>query len=209
MEILKNISEKLVIGKADEVVDLINEALGNGLKADAILNDGLLDGMAIIGKRFKEGSAYIPEVLIAARAMNRGLEILDPLLAEEGAEPRGTLLIGTVQGDLHDIGKNLVSILFRGAGFNIIDLGSNVAPAVFIAKTKEYSPDIIGLSALLTTTMIKMGSTIKALRESSITTPVIIGGAPLTQDFADSIGADIFASSASDGVEKVIALMAD
>ncbi len=209
MEILKNISEELIAGKANEVVDLINEALGNGLKADTILNDGLLDGMAVIGKRFKEGSAYIPEVLIAARAMNRGLEILDPLLAEEGAEHRGTLLIGTVQGDLHDIGKNLVSILFRGAGFNIIDLGSNVAPAVFIAKTKEHSPDIIGLSALLTTTMIKMGSTIKALRENNIKTPVIVGGAPLTQDFADSIGADIFASSASDGVEKVIALMAD
>lgn len=203
MEILNTVAEKLIVGKADEMVSLINKALGNGLKADTILNDGLLEGMAVIGKRFKEGSVYIPEVLIAARAMNRGLEILDPLLSEEGSKPRGTLLIGTVQGDLHDIGKNLVSILFRGAGFQIIDLGTNVNPAVFVDKAKEHKPDVIGLSALLTTTMINMGATIKALREEDIITPVIVGGAPLTQDFADSIGADIFASSASDGVEKV------
>ena len=207
MEILNTIAEKLIAGKADEVVDLINEALANGLKADTLLNEGLLEGMAVIGKRFKEGSVYIPEVLIAARAMNRGLEILDPLLAEEGAEPRGKLLIGTVQGDLHDIGKNLVSILFRGAGFQIIDLGTNITPAVFVEKAKEHKPDVIGLSALLTTTMINMGATIKVLREDDITAPVIVGGAPLTQEFADSIGADMFASSASDGIEKVLLAM--
>ncbi|MBC8402004.1 MAG: corrinoid protein [Candidatus Marinimicrobia bacterium] len=207
MEILNTIAKKLIAGNANEVVDLINEALGNGLKADTILNDGLLEGMAVIGKRFKEGSVYIPEVLIAARAMNRGLEILDPLLAEEGAEPRGKLLIGTVQGDLHDIGKNLVSILFRGAGFQIIDLGTNITPAVFVEKAKEHKPDVIGLSALLTTTMINMGATIKVLREEDIIAPVIVGGAPLTQEFADSIGADMFASSASDGIEKVLQAM--
>ncbi len=207
MEVLKIIAEKLIAGKADEVVELINEALGDGLKADIILNSGLLEGMAVIGKRFKEGSVYIPEVLIAARAMNRGLEILDPLLAEEGAEPIGTLLIGTVQGDLHDIGKNLVSILFRGAGFQIIDLGTNITPTVFVDKALEHKPDVIGLSALLTTTMINMGATIKALREKQIMTPVIVGGAPLTQEFAESINADIFASSASDGVEKVVDLL--
>jgi len=207
MEILNTIAKKLIDGNANDVVELINEALGNGLKADTILNDGLLEGMAVIGKRFKEGSVYIPEVLIAARAMNRGLEILDPLLAEEGAEPRGKLLIGTVQGDLHDIGKNLVSILFRGAGFQIIDLGTNITPAVFVEKAKEHKPDVIGLSALLTTTMINMGATIKVLRDQDISAPVIVGGAPLTQEFADSIGADMFASSASDGIEKVLSVM--
>ena len=207
MEILNTIAKKLIAGNAKEVVDLTNKALGDGLKADTILNDGLLEGMAVIGKRFKEGSVYIPEVLIAARAMNRGLEILDPLLAEEGAEPRGKLLIGTVQGDLHDIGKNLVSILFRGAGFQIIDLGTNITPAVFVEKAKEHKPDVIGLSALLTTTMINMGATIKVLRDQDISAPVIVGGAPLTQEFADSIGADMFASSASDGIEKVLSVM--
>jgi len=207
MEILNTIAKKLIAGNANDVVELINEALGNGLKADIILNGGLLEGMAVIGKRFKEGTVYIPEVLIAARAMNRGLEILDPLLAEEGAEPRGKLLIGTVQGDLHDIGKNLVSILFRGAGFEIIDLGTNITPAGFVEKAKEHKPDVIGLSALLTTTMINMGATIKVLRDQDISVPVIVGGAPLTQEFADSIGADMFASSASDGIEKVLRVM--
>ncbi len=204
MEILNTIVKKLIAGRADEVVDLISQALADGFKADTILNDGLLEGMAVIGKRFKEGTVYIPEVLIAARAMNKGLEILDPLLAEEGAKSRGKLLIGTVQGDLHDIGKNLVSILFRGAGFQIFDLGTNITPDLFVEKAREHKPDIIGLSALLTTTMMNMGATIKELRDQDINTPVIVGGAPLTQDFADSIGADLFATSASDGIEKVL-----
>ena len=163
--------------------------------------------MTVVSARFKEGMLFIPEVLISARAMNKGFEILDPLLADGKAKSRGTLLIGTVLGDLHDIGKNLASILFRGAGFKIIDLGANVSPETFTEKTLEHKPDLIGLSALLTTTMQNMGTTINALRANNITTPVIVGGAPLSQAFADSISADIFAASAIDGIEQALTLL--
>ncbi|MEE9189953.1 MAG: corrinoid protein [Candidatus Neomarinimicrobiota bacterium] len=204
MEILDSIKENLISGEADDVVELTNTALDTGLDANQILKDGLLEGMTVVGDRFKEGLFFIPEVMMAARAMTKSLEILDPLLAEAGVKYRGTLLIGTVQGDLHDIGKNLAAILFRGAGFKIVDLGSSVTIDKFITKAKEHNPDLIGLSALLTSTMLNMGLVIKGLRENNISTPVIVGGAPLTQEFANSINADIFASSASDGVEKAL-----
>ncbi len=207
MTILENIAQNLIAGKADTVTSLINTALGDGLGAGEILNNGLLAGMAVVSKRFKAGELYIPEVLIAARAMNKGLEILDPLLVGDKNVSKGTLLIGTVHGDLHDIGKNLASILFRGAGFSIVDLGTNVTPSTFVEKALETKPDIIGLSALLTTTMQNMGVTIKALRENDVKVPVIVGGAPLSQSFADSISADIFAASAADGVEKAMAYL--
>ena len=163
--------------------------------------------MAIVIDRFKEGLFFIPEVLLAARAMTKGLDILDPFLTTEGLKYRGTLLIGTVQGDLHDIGKNLAAILFRGAGFKIVDLGSNVATEKFITGAKEHNPDIIGISSLLVSTMLNMGKVINGLRENNILTPVIVGGAPLTQEFANSINADIYASTASDGVEKALAAL--
>jgi 5-methyltetrahydrofolate--homocysteine methyltransferase len=204
MEILDSIKENLISGEAEEVVELTNMALDTGLDANQVLNGGLLEGMTVVGDRFKEGLFFIPEVMMAARAMTKGLEVLDPLLAEEGVKYRGTLLIGTVQGDLHDIGKNLAAILFRGAGFKIVDLGSSVPIDKFITKAKEHGPDLIGLSALLTSTMLNMELVIKGLRENNISTPVIVGGAPLTQEFANSINADIFASSASDGVEKAL-----
>lgn len=207
MEILDSIKENLISGKAEEVIELTKMALNTGLDANQVLNDGLLEGMTVVGDRFKEGLFFIPEVLMAARAMTKGLEILDPLLIKEGVKYRGTLLIGTVQGDLHDIGKNLAAILFRGAGFKIVDLGSNVATEKFITGAKEHNPDIIGISSLLVSTMLNMGTVINGLRENNILTPVIVGGAPLTQEFADSINADIYASTASDGVEKALAAL--
>ena len=207
MEILNSIKEHLIAGNADEVVQLTNKALDTGLDVQQILNDGLIDGMTVVGERFKEGLFFIPEVLMAARAMTKGLDILDPLLTKEGVKYRGTLLIGTIQGDLHDIGKNLAAILFRGAGFKIVDLGSNVATEKFIAGAKEHNPDIIGISSLLVSTMINMEAVINGLRENEILTPVIVGGAPLTQEFANSINANIYASSASDGVEKALAAL--
>ena len=207
MNLLKDINQNIIAGKADEVTKLISVSLAEGITAQEILDEGLLAGMTVVSARFKEGMLFIPEVLISARAMNKGFEILDPLLADGKAKYRGTLLIGTVLGDLHDIGKNLASILFRGAGFKIIDLGANVSPETFTEKTLEHKPDLIGLSALLTTTMQNMGTTIDALRANNITTPVIVGGAPLSQAFADSISADIFAASASDGIEQALTLL--
>jgi 5-methyltetrahydrofolate--homocysteine methyltransferase len=207
MEILDSIKENLISGKADEVVELTNTALNTGLDANQVLNDGLLEGMTVVGDRFKEGLFFIPEVLMAARAMTKGIEILDPLLIKEGVKYRGTLLIGTVQGDLHDIGKNLAAVLFRGAGFKIVDLGSNVTTDKFITKAKEHNPDLIGISALLTSTMSNMALVIKGLRENNISTPVIVGGAPLTQEFANSINADIYASTAADGIEKALVVL--
>jgi 5-methyltetrahydrofolate--homocysteine methyltransferase len=207
MEILNSIKENLISGNADEVVKLTNRALDAGLDVKQVLYDGLLNGMAVVGDRFKEGLFFIPEVLLAARAMTKGIDILDPLLITERVKYRGTLLIGTVQGDLHDIGKNLAAILFRGAGFKIVDLGSNVATEKFITGAKEHNPDIIGISSLLVSTMLNMGTVINGLRENNILIPVIVGGAPLTQEFADSINADIYASTASDGVEKALAAL--
>ena len=204
MEILDSIKENLISGKAEEVIELTNMALNTGLDANQVLNDGLLEGMTVVGDRFKEGLFFIPEVLMAARAMTKGLEILDPLLIKEGVKYRGTLLIGTVQGDLHDIGKNLAAVLFRGAGFKIVDLGSNVTTDKFITEAKEHNPDLIGISALLTSTMSNMALVIKGLRKNNISTPVIVGGAPLTQEFANSINADIYASTAADGIEKAL-----
>jgi 5-methyltetrahydrofolate--homocysteine methyltransferase len=207
MEILDSIKENLISGKAEEVIELTKMALNTGLDANQVLNDGLLEGMTVVGDRFKEGLFFIPEVLMAARAMTKGLEILDPLLIKEGVKYRGTLLIGTVQGDLHDIGKNLAAVLFRGAGFKIVDLGSNVTTDKFITEAKEHNPDLIGISALLTSTMSNMALVIKGLRENNISTPVIVGGAPLTQEFANSINADIYASTAADGIEKALVVL--
>ncbi|MFH1851775.1 MAG: cobalamin-dependent protein [Candidatus Neomarinimicrobiota bacterium] len=207
MNLLQELADNLIAGKMAEVASLTEEALNRKLTADLILNEGLLAGMSVISKRFKDGIIFIPEVLIAARAMNKGLQILEPQLAIEGSRHRGTLLIGTVQGDLHDIGKNLVGILFRGAGFKVIDLGTNVSTTAFMTGVQKHDPDIIGLSALLTTTMTNMADVISLLRENGIQTPVIVGGAPLSAEFAASIKADAFAASAAEGVEKVLTLM--
>lgn len=207
MSVLVEISESLQVGKAEEVVELIEKALGEGESCSDILNNGLMKGMSVVGGKFKNGKIFIPEVLIAARAMTKGIERLGPLLLDSDIKPVGKMLIGTVHGDLHDIGKNLVSIMFRGAGFEVIDLGVNVSTDDFVEKAKMHNPDVIGLSALLTTTMVNMESVIQTLRENGIKSIIIIGGAPVTENFADSINADLFARNAVEGVDKVLNLM--
>ena len=207
MSVLVEISENLQVGKAEEVVELIGKALSEGESCSDILNTGLMKGMSVVGDKFKNGKIFIPEVLIAARAMTKGIERLGPLLLDSDIKPVGKMLIGTVHGDLHDIGKNLVSIMFRGAGFEVIDLGVNVSTDDFVEKAKRHNPDVIGLSALLTTTMVNMESVIQTLRENGIKSIIIIGGAPVTENFADSINADLFARNAVEGVDKVLNLM--
>lgn len=201
------IAENLIDGDAGRVKELVSEAIAAGQQPGDILEKGLLQGMAEVGRRFKAREFYIPEVLISARAMKMGMELIEPLLAASGAAPRGTVLIGTVQGDLHDIGKNLASIMFQGAGFKVIDLGVDVAAEKFVEEARTHEPDIIGLSALLTTTMVNMEGTIKGLRENGIFSKIIVGGAPITAEFAQSIKADLYAPTAADAVDKVSAAL--
>lgn len=207
MSVLEEISKKLQEGRAEEVVKLIDQALEEGYKVEDILNKGLIQGMNVIGDKFKKGEIFIPEVLISARAMNKGIERIEPLLLNSGVKMKGRFLVGTVKDDLHDIGKNLASIMFRGSGFDVKDLGVNVSAENFVNAAKEYKPDVIGLSALLTTTMINMQGIIKALRENGCEAIIVVGGAPVTERFAESINADIYAPTAVEGVERVIQRM--
>ncbi|MFC1481650.1 corrinoid protein [Candidatus Neomarinimicrobiota bacterium] len=201
------IAENLINGNADRVKELISEAIATGEQPGDILENGLLLGMTEVGRRFKAEEFYIPEVLIAARAMTMGMEIIEPLLAASGVASRGKVLIGTVQGDLHDIGKNLASIMFQGAGFKVIDLGVDVPVEKFIQAAQTHEPEIIGLSALLSSTMVHMESVINGLRENGIPSKIIVGGAPITAEFARSIRADLFAPTAADAVDKVLAVL--
>ena len=203
MSIVQEISEFLQKGRAKNVKALVEQALAEGVDAKVILNEGLLDGMSIIGGKFKRNEVFVPEVLVAARAMNAGMAILEPKLIEIGNEPIGKAVIGTVKGDLHDIGKNLVVMMYKGAGFEVIDLGVDVEPATFITKAEEVGADVIGMSALLTTTMQNMKETIdllneKGLREKYI---VMIGGAPINDSFAEEIGADFYTADAASAAE--------
>lgn len=203
-ELLGKITESLIAGNVDGVSELTKEALDGGSKAEDILEKGLLSGMDVVGQRFKANEMFIPEVLRCAKAMSGAMEILRPLLIESGAAMAGSMLIGTVKGDLHDIGKNLVGMMFEGAGFEVINLGTDVDVQQFVDGVKEHKPSIIGLSALLTTTMPKMGETINALKEAGIRdqVKVMIGGAPVTVAYAEEIGADGYASNAASAVEK-------
>jgi corrinoid protein of di/trimethylamine methyltransferase len=203
-ELLGKMAESLIAGKIDEVVDLTKEALDGGAAPADILDQGLLAGMDVVGQRFKAEEMFIPEVLRCAKCMHGAMEILRPLLAETGAESIGTLIIGTVKGDLHDIGKNLVGMMFEGAGFNVVDLGIDKEPQVFVDAIKEHDAKLIGMSALLTTTMPKMGETINAIQEAGVRDQVkiLVGGAPITAAFAEEIGADGYASNAASAVEK-------
>jgi 5-methyltetrahydrofolate--homocysteine methyltransferase len=194
------ISQALQKGKADEVKELVSRALEEGNDPKEVLEQGLITGMGIIGAKFKRNEVYIPEVLIAARAMHAGMSILEPLLIAAGVKMAGKLAIGTVKGDLHDIGKNLVGMMFKGAGFNVIDLGVDVSAEKFVAAADEGA-DLIGLSALLTTTMTSMKGVIEALKEKGSTTRVIIGGAPVTKEYADEIEAHGYAADAASAVE--------
>jgi 5-methyltetrahydrofolate--homocysteine methyltransferase len=203
-ELLGKMAESLIAGNIDEVVKLTQEALDDGAAPADILDQGLLAGMDVVGQRFKAEEMFIPEVLRCAKCMHGAMEILRPLLAETGVESIGTLIIGTVKGDLHDIGKNLVGMMFEGAGFNVVDLGIDKEPQVFVDAIKEHKARLLGMSALLTTTMPKMGETINAIKEAGIRDQVkiLVGGAPITSSFAEEIGADGYASNAASAVEK-------
>ena len=202
-ELLGKMAESLIAGKVDEVTDLTQQALDANVSSKDILEKGLLAGMEVVGKRFKANEMFIPEVLRCAKCMHGAMEILRPLLAETGVETAGTFVIGTVKGDLHDIGKNLVGMMFEGAGFKVVDLGIDLAPAAFVEAIKEHNANLFGMSALLTTTMPKMGETINAIKEAGLRDQVkiMIGGAPVTSEFAKEIGADAYASNAASAVD--------
>lgn len=203
MNIFEEISTFLQQGKSKQVKELVSKALEEGIMPKQILDEGLLVGMNIIGEKFKNNQVFVPEVLIAARAMNAGAELLKPYLAEAGVTTSGTVVLGTVKGDLHDIGKNLVKMMMEGKGLTVIDLGVDVSPETFVSKAIENNAQIIGCSALLTTTMGEMQNVVKQAEEKGIRDKIkiMIGGAPVTQTFCDSIGADYYtadAASASD-----------
>ncbi len=203
---LREISENLQIGKAKIVVELVQKALEEGYPATQILEEGLLDGMNIIGEKFKNNEVYVPEVLIAARAMNKGAEVLKPYLSEEGLKAKGKVCIGTVKGDLHDIGKNLVKMMMEGKGLEVVDLGTDVAPETFVQTAIEQNCQIICCSALLTTTMGVMEDVVKAAAAAGIRDKVkiMIGGAPVTQRFCDQIGADFYSADATTAAEQAV-----
>ena len=200
---ISQISEFLQKGRVKDVKRLVEEALEQGMDAQKILNDGLLEGMMTVGAKFKRNEVFVPEVLVAARAMTAGIAILEPKLIEVGNEPIGKAVIGTVKGDLHDIGKNLVAVMLKGAGFEIYDLGTDVTPDAFISKAEEVGADVIGMSALLTTTMAEMKATIDELKERGLRDKyiVMVGGAPVTETFAQQIGADYFTPDAGSAAE--------
>ena len=204
MEILQKISEELQKGNYQEVPKLIQEALNAKIPPAKILSDGLVAGMDIVGDKFRRDELFMPEVLISAKAMQAGMNILRPKLIEAGVKLAGKIVVGTVKGDLHDIGKNLVGMLMEGAGFQVIDLGIDVPSEKFVEAVKSQKPDVLGLSALLTTTMPKMKEVVESLVEAGIrkSLKVMVGGAPVTEKFAKDIGADGYAPDAASAVEK-------
>jgi 5-methyltetrahydrofolate--homocysteine methyltransferase len=205
---LKQIADNLIKGKAPEVKELVQKALDEGIDVEKVLNEGLVAGMNVVGVKFKANEFYVPEVLIAARAMRSGMEILRPILAEENIKGVGTVVLGTVKGDLHDIGKNLVGMMLEGAGFEVIDIGVDVSAEKFVQTAKEKNASLIGLSALLTTTMVSMKDVVKAAQETgSGSLKVMIGGAPLTQSYADEIGANGYAPDAASAADKAKELL--
>ena len=201
-ETFKQLSDAIIKGDANTVVELVNGSLEAGVEPGAIINDGMIPGMDVVGELFRTNQYYVPEVLISARAMKGGMAILRPLLAESGVEPVGKVVIGTVRGDLHDIGKNLVAMMLEGSGFDVMDTGIDTHPDEYIENAVELKAQIIGMSALLTTTMTNMRSTIEAVEAAGLRDNVncIIGGAPVTQRYADEIGADGYAADAASAV---------
>ena len=199
---LGRMSIALIQGKKKDITAMVQQALDDGIDAEVVLNDGLIPGMAVVGERFRRNLIYVPEVLLSARAMKAGMAILEPILASSGVEPIGKIIMGTVKGDLHDIGKNLVGMMLQGAGYEIIDLGTDVSAERFIAAIKEHGSKLLGMSALLTTTMPYMSKVVQAVKESGLSdVRTMIGGAPVTQKFATDIGADGYAPDAASAVE--------
>ena len=208
MELLNQISQNLQAGKAKIVKGLVQQAVDEGIPAQQILEEGLLSGMSIIGEKFKNNEIFVPEVLVAARAMNMGAGLLKPLLAQDGVQASGKVCIGTVKGDLHDIGKNLVKMMMEGKGLEVVDLGVDVAPETFVKTAAEQGCAVICCSALLTTTMGVMGDVVKAAGEAGIRDKVkiMVGGAPVTQAFCDQIGADVYTADAASAADAAVAL---
>ncbi len=207
---LNQISELLQKGKAKDVKILVQQAIDEGVPAQDILEKGLLSGMSIIGAKFKNNEVFVPEVLVAARAMNQGAALLKPLLAEQGVKATGKVCLGTVKGDLHDIGKNLVKMRLEGKGLEVIDLGTDVAPETFAQTAREQGCQIVACSALLTTTMGVMADVVKAVEEAGIRDQVkiMVGGAPVTEAFAKQIGADAYSPDAATAAEVAVSLCA-
>lgn len=209
-ELTEQVHDDLYNGLRDEVVEATNIFLERGWGAEKVLNDALVEGMRIVGIDFRDGILFVPEVLLAANAMKAGMEILRPLLAETGAEPIGKVVIGTVKGDIHDIGKNLVSMMLEGAGFEVIDLGINNSVEKYLEALEKHKPDILGMSALLTTTMPYMKVVIDKLREENLREKfiVLVGGAPLNEEFGKAVGADAYCRDAAVAVETAKSLIA-
>ena len=199
----KGMAEGLIAGDAGKVKNLVQAAVKEGVPPKKILDEGLISGMEVVGIRFKNCEIYVPEVLVSARAMHAGMDIIEPLLAKSGIKARGTFVVGTVKGDLHDIGKNLVAMMLKGSGWKVVDLGVDVDPEKFVQTAIEEDADVIGLSALLTTTMVNMKSVIELAKNKDCKSKVVVGGAPLTQSYADEIGANGYAPDAATAVEIV------
>jgi 5-methyltetrahydrofolate--homocysteine methyltransferase len=210
-ETLKLLATELYEGKAKAVVELTNKALGEGMTASQVLNDGLVAGMDQVGVDFRDGQLFVPEVLVCARAMHAAMDVLHPLLAEGEAVAAGKVIVGTVSGDLHDIGKNLVAMMLEGGGFDVVDLDIDVSPEQFVEAVKAEKPDLVGMSALLTTTMTSMRETVDALVEAGVrdSVKIMLGGAPVTAAYAQKIGADGYAVDAAGAVELARNLMED
>jgi 5-methyltetrahydrofolate--homocysteine methyltransferase len=208
MTTLEQLSQAVGAGKAKDAKALTQRALDEGARPGDIVDKALVPAMAEVGDQFKRNEIFVPEMLIAARAMKEAMNLLEPHLVAAGITPKYTAVIGTVQGDLHDIGKNLVAVMWKGANFRVVDLGTNVAPAKFVSAIQEYRPQLVGLSALLTTTMPAMVETVRVIRTSGCpSVKVMVGGAPITQQFANEIGADGYAADAGSAVDKARALV--
>ncbi len=207
--IIEQISEQLRLGDDEKTAELTIKAIEEGISAEDILNKGLLSGMDVIGAKFRDHEIFLPDVLMSAKAMYAGLDILKPLLAKDGIPSKGKVVIGSVKGDLHDIGKNLVGIMLKGAGYEIIDLGSDVAPEKFISAVREHNAQIVGMSALLTTTMPVMKDVVDMLKAEGLADKVrvVVGGAPLSNEYAEEIGASAYCYDAANAVQTVSRLL--
>jgi 5-methyltetrahydrofolate--homocysteine methyltransferase len=209
MTTLEQIRQAVTAGKSKDARALTQRAIDEGVPAVAVVDQALVPAMATVGDRFKQSLIFVPEMLVAARAMKEAMALLEPRLVAAGITPKYTAVIGTVQGDLHDIGKNLVAIMWKGANFRVVDLGTNVPPAKFVAAVQEHQPHLVGLSALLTTTMPAMVATVRTIRASGgPPVKIMVGGAPVNQEFADEIGADGYAPDAGSAVDKAKSLVA-
>ncbi|MFH1022203.1 MAG: corrinoid protein [Planctomycetota bacterium] len=202
-KMFQEIADKVISGKANDVKALVEAAVAKGVRPAEVLTQGLVAGMAVVGKKFRANEFFIPEVLIAARAMKTGLAVLEPYFVKDPPPPKGKIVIGTVRGDLHDIGKNLVAVMLKGAGFNVVDLGVDIGADKFAKAVQDNNPQIVALSALLTTTMVNMKEVVQALQKAGFKGKVIVGGAPVTLDFAKEIGAQLYAADAAEAVEVV------